>query len=100
MPISREDKLKLAKERLEKDTRQRDKDDSAYEIVTCEECGEDCVAVADYDPTERVECYFCGAKYYVVRCPRCSRIELFTSEPSPDDLGPCSDCWNEYMSKD
>ncbi|RQV95183.1 hypothetical protein EH220_06525 [bacterium] len=95
-----EEKLKLAKKELAKDTIQHAKDDPYYEIVMCEECGEECVAVSDDDLHEYVECYFCKAKHYVERCPRCDRIELLQSEPDPDDWGPCSDCWDEYMSKD
>lgn len=94
-----EERLRLARDEMNEDIAQRDKDDPYYEVVECPDCGEECVAISDADRDKYVKCYFCSKRHFVDSCIRCSNFELVSIMPDPDEKGLCSECWDELMSK-
>lgn len=99
---SYEERLEKAQQEREKHLPARPKDRLLYQILVCEECGEETVTVPD--PTSKdgtVHCTFCAAQFYTEECMRCSSVMLSSTPFNENNhLGICDVCEEQIADYD
>lgn len=72
-----------------------------HEIVLCDTCGEKTIVIPDdrYED-DQTQCFFCREEYHSKHCTRCGHPILSDSPLGIESCNPCSDCWNDIMSRD
>lgn len=101
---SYKERLDKAKEEMDNFLPASPKDRMAdYEIVSCDNCGEETIVIPDPEKEymeNKAHCFFCGEEFYYEYCSKCG-LPIFSNGPLEDDeYNPCPDCWNEIMSSD
>ena len=98
------ERLKRVREEMERGAR-IDEMSYLYELLRCEECGEETVIIPDITSHDNtVHCFFCKARFFVETCERCGSYILTSihsyTKKDIDEPDICEYCWDNIMAED